>query len=182
MFHRLRFFCLTMLSLLGIDAPLPAQEPKGAKHFVLQGAKGVSVRAVLFTPDGKTIIAADRAGVIHLWDATTGQEKQTLKGHTDRILSLSLTADGKRLASGGGGGHQALPGEIRIWDLDTGKQLHQLKGHTAEVNCVSFSPDGHLLASGADDQTIKLWRSAQGDEARHPQGACRRGERRRHFS
>jgi WD40 repeat protein len=35
-------------------------------------------------------------------------------------------------------------------------------GHTQHVYSVSFSPDGRLLASGSEDNTIKLWRVADG--------------------
>ena len=35
-----------------------------------------------------------------VWDATSGQETLTLKGHTSVIESVAFSADGKRLASG----------------------------------------------------------------------------------
>ncbi|HEX8072714.1 MAG TPA: carboxypeptidase regulatory-like domain-containing protein [Pyrinomonadaceae bacterium] len=35
-------------------------------------------------------------------------------------------------------------------------------GHAARTNAVAFSPDGRLLASASDDQTIKVWRVADG--------------------
>eukprot|EP01047_Picozoa_sp_COSAG01_P057432 COSAG01_NODE_6638_length_3567_cov_62.489908_1_plen_333_part_10 len=37
-----------------------------------------------------------------------------------------------------------------------------LTGHTSNVLSVAYSPDGATLASGSKDQTIKLWRAADG--------------------
>ncbi|MCC5616087.1 serine/threonine protein kinase [Nostoc sp. CHAB 5836] len=39
-----------------------------------------------------------------------------------------------------------------------------LKGHSSDVNSVAFSPDSTTLASASDDQTIKLWNLASGQE------------------
>ncbi|MCS6936254.1 MAG: WD40 repeat domain-containing protein [Candidatus Bipolaricaulota bacterium] len=41
-----------------------------------------------------------------------------------------------------------------------------LSGHTSVVTSVAFSPDGKLLASGAQDNTVKLWEVASGQEVR----------------
>ena len=34
-----------------------------------------------------------------VWDAATGQETLTLKGHTGWVMSVAFSPDGKRLAS-----------------------------------------------------------------------------------
>ncbi|MFM9960467.1 MAG: WD40 repeat domain-containing protein [Planctomycetaceae bacterium] len=47
-----------------------------------------------------------------LWDAASGQETLTLKGHTGGVVSVTFTPDGKRLASAG------TDGTIKIWDIN----------------------------------------------------------------
>ena len=37
---------------------------------------------------------------VKVWDAQTGQELLTLKGHTERVCGVAFSPDGNRLASG----------------------------------------------------------------------------------
>ena len=53
------------------------------------------------------------------WSEKVGKEALTLRGHTAAVLSLALSADGKRLCSGSGGIDK--PSEIKVWDLEAGQ-------------------------------------------------------------
>ena len=54
---------------------------------------------VAFSPDGKRL-ASGHQGEFKLWDALTGEEILTLRGHTQAIPSVVFSPDGHRLASG----------------------------------------------------------------------------------
>jgi RNA polymerase sigma factor (sigma-70 family) len=137
--------------------PEPARllEPKGPadpprKEPLIIQANRCGIWSVAFSPDGKLLATTGNEELIRLWDALTGKEIATLRGHTKVANTLAFNPDGNTLASG------SDDRTIRLWDLATGK-------HTATfwregtVCSVAFSPDGKTLASASDDQTIKLW-------------------------
>jgi WD40 repeat protein len=77
------------------------------------------VAALAFSPDGTTLATAvgDRLGKDHepglvvLWDANSGQRRLTLTGHTNAVLSVAYSPNGKLLASGGS------DRMVRLWDV-----------------------------------------------------------------
>jgi serine/threonine protein kinase len=86
--------------------------------------------------------------------------EKTLTGHSDSVLSVAYSPDGRYLASGSG------DNTIKIWEVATGKELRTLTGHSSGVYSVVYSPDGRYLASGGGDNTIKIWEVATGKQLR----------------
>jgi hypothetical protein len=99
-----------------------------------------------------------------VWDAASGQELRTLKGHTGQVWGVTFSPDGTCLASG------SDDQTVKVWDAASGQELHALKGHTGAVSCVAFSRDGTRLASASWDGTVKVWDVASGQELRTLKG------------
>src|SRR5262249_25886963 len=57
-----------------------------------------------FTCGGNGLVSWSYDGTIKLWDLELGRETATLSGHTDRVVTLSLSPDGRHALSGGRGG------------------------------------------------------------------------------
>lgn len=115
------------------------------------------VMSMAWSADGKRIASAGR--VLKVWDATTGQETFTLKGHAGAgIDGVAFSADGNRLASAG---HDQT---VKVWDATSGQEMLTLKGHTSSVTSVAWSADGTQLASASYDQTVRVWDSRSGQE------------------
>lgn len=89
---------------------------------------------------------------------------QTLSGHTQWVLAVAISPDGKTVVSSG------LDATIRVWNLAAGDLLQVLKEHTKPVNCLAISPDSQILASGSDDGAIKTWHLPSGLWLRHLSG------------
>ncbi|MEH2460246.1 nSTAND1 domain-containing NTPase [Nostoc sp.] len=73
-----------------------------------------------------------------------------IKRHSNKITSVSISPDGKTIASG------SKDKTVKIWRRDG--TLSKTIQQNDEVNSVSFSPDANIIAS-ASNTTIKLWRS-----------------------
>jgi len=80
------------------------------------------------------------------------KERNRLEGHKARVFSVSLSPDGRLLASG------SADGSIKLWEVATGKLINTIEEHFNAVPIVSFSPNGQLLAFASNsDNTVKLW-------------------------
>ena len=77
--------------------------------FTLDGHLG-AVYSMSFSPDGKRIVSDGiRDSAVKVWDAQTGQETLTLKGHTE-VSCVSFSPDGSRIVSGG------ADLTVKVWD------------------------------------------------------------------
>ncbi len=111
----------------------------------------------VLSPDGKCVAiieanhkrepspgAAEWVARISLWDATSGKRTRTLTRPTHRdtpFSSVTFTADGKRLLTGG-------PDQfLRVWDPATGKELRRLPFESGLPHVLALSPDGNMLAA-----------------------------------
>ncbi|MDZ7969246.1 MAG: NACHT domain-containing protein [Nostoc sp. DedSLP03] len=107
-----------------------------------------SVLSVTFSPDGNLLATGDSNGFVRLWEATSGNEILTFKGHTDWVRSITFSPEGKIFASG------SDDMTIRLWNVSTGECLQIFQDFNYSV---AFSPNGRIVATGGVNQTIKLW-------------------------
>uniref|UniRef100_A0A7S2WJG3 Uncharacterized protein n=1 Tax=Mucochytrium quahogii TaxID=96639 RepID=A0A7S2WJG3_9STRA len=83
--------------------------------------------------------------------ATKSISADKIKGHHDEVLSMSLSSDGRYLASGG------RDKVVRIWDVRTDSEIDAFQGHQGAVSGLAFQLGKHMLYSGSNDRTIRAW-------------------------
>lgn len=119
----------------------------------------------------------DRMATIKLWDRESGALLQTFVGHTDDIVQVAFSPDGRQLLSGG------QDGLVRLWSIADGSVVRDFAGPTDRLTIrtwyglgVSFSPSGRLVASAGNDSTVRdgatvvnVWSTDSGSLVRHLQ-------------
>src|SRR5260370_2923942 len=83
----------------------------------------------------------------------------TYRGHTDRILTVAWSPNGKYIASG------SLDKTVQVWATNPAahSQPFIYRGHTAGVQTVTWSPDSNRVASGSIDKTVQVWDALSGE-------------------
>lgn len=122
------------------------------RRTVVLAGLGVVGLAVGLTGAGIGLLRKPTAGRTALLPLSV---PYTLHGHTDAVLSVIWSPDGKQLASAG------ADTTVQVWGATTGSPLLTFRGHTDVVESVAWSPDGKWLASAGDDKTVRVW------DARH---------------
>jgi len=76
---------------------------------------------------------------------------ETMPGHTEAVLHVSYSPNGKHLASGGG------DTTVRFWDVNTNLPKYTCKKHKNHVLCTIWSTDGNKFASGDKNGILIVW-------------------------
>jgi len=78
-------------------------------HDLLNNDAGVV--SVAISPNGQYVAAGSMDAVVRIWDVSTGQLVERLRGHSDSVCSVAFTPDGKGLVSG------SSDKTLKFWDL-----------------------------------------------------------------
>ena len=67
-----------------------------------------------FSPDGQRIVTGSADQTAKVWDAASGGELLTLKGHSAAIWSVAFSPDGQRIVTG------SWDQTAKVWEVATG--------------------------------------------------------------
>jgi len=113
---------------------------------------------VIFSPDSKYILVADKNGDVYKFDSRKASEAKLLLGHLSMLLDIKMPENGKFVVTAD------RDEKIRVSKFPNSYNIHNYcLGHTEFVTSICFLGDDILL-SGSGDGTIRAWRYLEGKE------------------
>jgi WD40 repeat protein len=123
-----------------------------------------AVWSVAFAPDGRHVFAAAgerwEGGAWHpgsdpgvrMWETSNERPVAAFAAHRGTVRSVAVSADGRRLLTGG------VDGSVRLLDVESGRLLRVFQADNLPVTAVAFVPGDRQAVSGGEESTVRLWR------------------------
>lgn len=147
-----------------LDGNVASSDVKTTKSAILP-----PVTSLAFAPDGRSLVACSQAGVhVYGWPGLGLQERITAMA--PNLHDLAFSADGDRLAVGGG--NPSRDGAVEIFSWPERKSLRTIKAHEDSVKTGVWRDHG-TLASASLDNSIALWSVESGSLIRRFTGHSR---------
>jgi WD40 repeat protein len=138
-------------------------DPATGRKLSTFPGRGEEHHAMLFTPDGGSLLISSLSGV-RLWRLPaggSGADRQPA-GHKDEVWAVIFAPDGRVVATGSDDSEPDPT--IKLWDPATGRLIRAWAGGEGTVSSLAFAPDGQILASGhlASGANVRIWDAATG--------------------
>jgi WD40 repeat protein len=111
---------------------------------------------VTYSPDGKLLALGGghykpKEYSVKLWDLSSEKVIRVIKGHSDTIMAVVFTPEGKKLITA------SADHTIKIWEVESGKQIASWVAHDSVIRDLAISPSGKLLVSCGGDHFARVW-------------------------
>src|SRR5262249_11886058 len=123
------------------------------------------VKAVAFSPDGKTVATRGTDNNARVWEVPTTQHwwpvtppkpVGSLLWHQGEVSAIAFSPDGRRILTG------STDRFARLWDAPSAKLPGLSLTNSFPVTAVAFSPDGRTALTGTGGGSPEFWDVATG--------------------
>ncbi len=130
---------------------------------------GGGVRTIAFSPSDPSLLACGSVdGLVRLWQlefnrggasarAAHGAALRGIReagccvGHTDEVLSIDFSSNGRRIVS------SSRDGRVRVWSNPPFAMVPECRGFRTSVGAVGFLVDSRTIVSVAEDGQVLCW-------------------------
>ncbi len=138
----------------GMDKIVKVWDLKTVKNVVNFDQSEAGITGLAFLNNGDQFVGSSLDGRLYWWGvgydvkkaAYNGYRFRTIGAHEGGVYTLSRSADGRRIVTGG------ADHAICIWDINNGSQVRAFKETTTQpIYAAALSPDGKIAAAGGRD-------------------------------
>lgn len=142
-----------------VDGNLAILDCRSNRKTIVKAQMG-TITGIAFSPDESLLAAGSDQGDLWCFETDHWQPiGPTLHGHRMSINSITVSPDGRRIATTGSSGEEA----VLLWDVATRRLVATLIGKGSRFVWVAFSPDGDSIAAVArDSKRLHIWRAPSG--------------------
>lgn len=120
----------------------------GSAQQTLAGHKH-EIISLAVSRNGTTLISADRARKVYIWDYQTGKLLYELKGHQFTVTAVTLTEDGRYALTAD------INGRVFLWRIKSQSRIAKFEFSPGTHIRLTISPDGQSFAH-SNQQSVAL--------------------------
>lgn len=99
-------------------------------------------------PSGSVIVSGSTENALRIWDPRSCTRIMKLKGHTENVKALVVSADGQQAISG------SSDGTIKLWSIGQQRCVQTLHVHTEGVWSLLVNDNFSHIISGSRDKKV----------------------------
>lgn len=112
---------------------------------------GEPINAMMYYPDGKTLLLSHDNKAVQIIDEPTLQVVDTFGGQLLKARFASVSPDGNTIAV------STVDGYIQLWDANDKTLRYSLRSRNASIETVRFSDNGKFLVTGDKNGEVSVW-------------------------